>query len=194
MSVPALPIEIEGIKKILPHRRPFLFVDRIIALEPDKRIVGIKNVTSDERYFIAGPGGVPVLPASILTEAMAQVGSVALLQMPENRGKIPFFAGIDGIRFKRPVRPGDVLRMEVGAVLVLSKPENRSRVPYFMGIDRVRYRRPVRAGDTVELEGIVLRMRAKMGSFRGIARVDGVVVCEGQMTFALGDATPETPV
>lgn len=151
MSLPSLPIEIEGIKKILPHRHPFLFVDRITELEPDKRIVGIKNVTSDERYFIAGPGGIPVLPASILTEAMAQVG----------------------------------------AVLVLSKPENRSRLVYFMGIDRVRYRRPVRAGDTVELEGIVIRLRAKMGSFRGVARVDGAVVCEGQMTFALGDAVPE---
>ncbi len=154
MSEFSLPIDIEGIKKILPHRHPFLFVDRIIALEPDKRILGIKNVTSDERYFIAGPGGIPVLPASILTEALAQVG----------------------------------------AVLVLSKPENRRRLVYFMGIDRVRYRRPVRAGDTVELEGIVLRLRTKMGSFRGIARVNGVVVCEGQMTFAMGDAVPEPPV
>jgi 3-hydroxyacyl-[acyl-carrier-protein] dehydratase len=150
MSAPSLPIEIEGIKKILPHRHPFLFVDRIVALEPDKRIVGIKNVTSDERYFIAGPGGIPVLPASILTEALAQVG----------------------------------------AVLVLSKPENRSRLVYFMGIDRVRYRRPVRAGDTVELEAIVVRLRSKMGSFRGVARVGGAVVCEGQMTFALGDTIP----
>jgi 3-hydroxyacyl-[acyl-carrier-protein] dehydratase len=150
MSTTALPIEIEGIKKILPHRHPFLFVDRVIALEPDQRIVGIKNVTSDERYFIAGPGGVPVLPASILTEALAQVG----------------------------------------AVLVLSKPENRSRLVYFMGIDRVRYRHPVRAGDTVELEAIVVRLRAKMGSFRGVARIGGRVVCEGLMTFALGDALP----
>ena len=149
-----LPIEAEGIKAILPHRYPFLFVDRITTLDPDKRIVGIKNVTSDERYFIAGPGGVPVLPASILTEAMAQVG----------------------------------------AVLVLSKPENRARLVYFMGIDRVRYRKPVRAGDTLELEGIVIRLRAKMGSFRGIARVDGQVVCEGQMTFALGETPPRSLV
>ena len=147
MSTLSLPIEIEGIKKILPHRHPFLFVDRIVALEADKRIVGIKNVTSDERYFIAGPGGIPVLPASILTEAMAQVG----------------------------------------AVLVLSKPENRSRLVYFMGIDRVRYRRPVTPGDVVELECSVVRLRSKMGSLRGVARVDGKVVCEGQMTFALAD-------
>jgi 3-hydroxyacyl-[acyl-carrier-protein] dehydratase len=142
-----LPLEIEDIKKILPHRYPFLLVDRIVEFEEDKRIVGVKNVSSNERYFIAGPRGVPVLPASILTEAMAQAG----------------------------------------AVLILAKPENRARLIYFMGIDRVRYRRPVLAGDQVMLEGIVVRLRSKMGSLRGIARVDGNVVCEGQMTFALGD-------
>jgi 3-hydroxyacyl-[acyl-carrier-protein] dehydratase len=142
-----LPLELEDIKRILPHRHPFLLVDRIVELEQDRRVVAVKNVTSDERYFIAGPGGVPVLPASILTEAMAQAG----------------------------------------AVLILSKPENRSRLIYFMGIDRVRYRRPVTVGDQVLLEGTVLRLRSKMGSLRGIARVDGKVVCEGQMTFALGE-------
>jgi 3-hydroxyacyl-[acyl-carrier-protein] dehydratase len=142
-----LPLEIEDIKKVLPHRHPFLFVDRILEVETDKRILGIKNVSADERYFIAGPGGVPMMPASILTEAMAQTG----------------------------------------AVLILSKPENRSRIPYFMGIDRVRYRRPVVAGDTVHLEGIVMRLRSKMGTLRGIARVSGLVVAEGVMTFALGD-------
>jgi 3-hydroxyacyl-[acyl-carrier-protein] dehydratase len=142
-----LPLEIEDIKAILPHRYPFLLVDRIIEFEADRRIVGVKNVTSDERYFIAGPGGVPILPASILTEAMAQAG----------------------------------------AVLILAKPENRSRLIYFMGIDRVRYRRPVAAGDQVLLEGTVLRLRSKIGSLRGVARVAGRIVCEGQMTFALSD-------
>jgi 3-hydroxyacyl-[acyl-carrier-protein] dehydratase len=145
-----LPLEIEDIKRILPHRHPFLLVDRVVELEADRRIVGVKNVSSNERYFIAGPGGVPVLPASILTEAMAQAG----------------------------------------AVLILSKPENRARLIYFMGIDRVRYRHPVRAGDQVLLEGTVVRLRSKMGSLRGVARVDGRVVCEGLMTFALGDAPP----
>jgi 3-hydroxyacyl-[acyl-carrier-protein] dehydratase len=142
-----LPLEIEDIKAILPHRYPFLLVDRILELEPDRRILGVKNVAADERYFIAGPGGRPVLPASILTEAMAQAG----------------------------------------AVLILTKPENRSRLIYFMGIDRVRYRRPVVAGDTVLLEGTVVRLRGKMGSLKGRATVDGRVVVEGQMTFALGD-------
>ncbi len=149
-ATPKLPLEIEDIKKILPHRHPFLLVDRVVELEPDKRIVGIKNVSANERYFIAGPGGVPVMPASILTEAMAQAG----------------------------------------AVLILAKPENQSRLIYFMGIDKVRYRRPVTAGDQVFLEGTVLRLRKAMGSLRGVARVDGKVVCEGQMTFALGDLKP----
>jgi 3-hydroxyacyl-[acyl-carrier-protein] dehydratase len=142
-----LPLEIQDIKAILPHRYPFLLVDRIVALEEDRRVVGIKSVSANERYFIAGPAGKPILPASILTEAMAQAG----------------------------------------AVLILSKPENASRLIYFMGIDRVRYRRPVTPGDVVELEGSVIRLRSKMGSLRGVARVDGHVVCEGQMTFALGD-------
>src|SRR5512134_2971355 len=136
MDVPPLPLEIEDIKRILPHRYPFLLVDRILEIEEDRRVVGLKQVTSDDRYFIAGPGGRPVLPASILTEAMAQAG----------------------------------------AVLILTKPENRARLIYFMGIDRVRYRRPVVAGDTVMLEGIVVRLRARMGSLKGIARVDGRVV------------------
>ena len=65
-----LPLEIEDIKAILPHRAPFLLLDRILELEPDRRVVGLKNVTSNERYFISGPGGVPTMPASILTEAM----------------------------------------------------------------------------------------------------------------------------
>ena len=149
MSAPPLrlPLEIEDIKKVLPHRYPFLLVDRILELEEDKRVLAVKNVSSDERYFIAGPGGRPVLPASILTEAMAQAG----------------------------------------AVLILSKPENRSRLIYFMGIDRVRYRRPVVAGDQVLFEATVMRLRSKMGTLRGVGRVDGKVACEGQMTFALGD-------
>jgi 3-hydroxyacyl-[acyl-carrier-protein] dehydratase len=83
-----LPLEIEDIKAILPHRSPFLFLDRILELEPDRRIVGLKNVTSNERYFIAGPGGVPTLPASILTEAIAQLGAVLILSPPENRGRL----------------------------------------------------------------------------------------------------------
>ena len=80
---------------------------------------------------------------------------------------------------------------QTGAVLILAKPENRSRLIYFMGIDRVRYRHPVVAGDTLNLEATVLRLRSKMGTLRGIARVEGKVVGEGVMTFALGDAVAQ---
>ncbi len=116
-----LPLEIEDIKAILPHRSPFLFVDRILELEPDKRIVGLKNVTSNERYFIAGPGGVPTLPASILTEAMAQAGAVLILSKPENRGRLVYFMGIDKVRYRRPVVAGDQLRLEAEVLRMRSK-------------------------------------------------------------------------
>jgi 3-hydroxyacyl-[acyl-carrier-protein] dehydratase len=101
------------IQAIIPHRHPMLLVDRIIELEEGVRIVGIKNVSHGDAFFVGHFPDFPVMPGVLIVEALAQVGSVALLQMPENRGKIPFFAGIDGVRFKRPVHPGDVLRLEV---------------------------------------------------------------------------------
>jgi 3-hydroxyacyl-[acyl-carrier-protein] dehydratase len=116
-----LPLEIEDIKAILPHRAPFLLLDRILELEPDRRVVGLKNVTSNERYFIAGPGGVPTLPASILTEAMAQVGAVLILVRPENRGRLVYFMGIDRVRYRRPVVAGDQLRLEAEVVRMRSR-------------------------------------------------------------------------
>jgi 3-hydroxyacyl-[acyl-carrier-protein] dehydratase len=111
-----LPLEIQDIKGILPHRYPFLLVDRILELEEDRRILGVKNVSSDERYFIAGPGGRPVLPASILTEAMAQAGAVLILAKPENRGKVIYFMGIDRVRYRRPVVAGDTVMLEATVV------------------------------------------------------------------------------
>ena len=113
-----LPLEIADIKTILPHREPFLLVDRILELEPERRVVGLKNVTSNDRYFIAGPGGVPTLPASILTEAMAQVGAVLILSKPENRSRLVYFMGIDRVRYRRPVVAGDQVILE-GEVLRL---------------------------------------------------------------------------
>jgi len=142
----SLPLEYAAIEQILPHRYPFLLVDRVTEFEPDRRIVGIKNISLNERYLWQKPGERPVLPPTILTEAIAQVG----------------------------------------AILILSKPENREKLPFFTGIDRVRYRRPVHPGDTVEVEAIVKRLRSRMGVLSGAARVNGVVVCDGTMTFALG--------
>jgi 3-hydroxyacyl-[acyl-carrier-protein] dehydratase len=116
-----LPLEIEDIKRILPHRSPFLLLDRILELEPDKRVVGLKNVTSNERYFIAGPGGLPTLPASILTEAMAQAGAVLILSKPENQGRLVYFMGIDRVRYRRPVVAGDQVRLEGEVLRMRSK-------------------------------------------------------------------------
>ena len=141
-----LPIDYAAIERILPHRYPFLLVDRIVEFEPDKRIVGIKNISHNERYLWHRPGEESVLPFTILTEAIAQVG----------------------------------------AILILAKPENREKLIYFMGIDRVRFHAPVRPGDVVEMEVLPGRMRSRMGTLRGTARVNGRKVVEGKMTFALG--------
>ena len=146
MDTLTLPLDYAAIERILPHRYPFLLVDRVTEFEPDRRIVGIKNVSLNERYLAHPPGERPVLPPMILTEAVAQVG----------------------------------------AIMILSKPENQQRLPFFAGIERVRYRRPVHPGDVVEIEAIVLRLRSRMGRLKGIARVNGEVVVEGTMTFALG--------
>jgi 3-hydroxyacyl-[acyl-carrier-protein] dehydratase len=140
-----LPLDYTAIERILPHRYPFLLVDRITEFEPDKRIVGIKNVSFNERTLAHAPDG-PVLPPTILTEAVAQVG----------------------------------------AILILSKPENSGRLIFFMGIEKVRYRQPVRPGDVVEIEAVVKRLRSRMGILKGVGRVNGKVVIEGTMTFALG--------
>lgn len=105
-----LPLDQGAIQKILPHRFPFLFVDRITELEPDTRIVGIKNVTADE-CFLSG-GDERALPPTILTEAVAQVGAILILARPENRSLIPLFRGIERVRFRGPIRPGDVVVIE----------------------------------------------------------------------------------
>ena len=147
-----LPLDYAAIERILPHRYPFLLVDRITEFETDKRIVGIKNVSLNERYLSAATDGSPVLPPTILTEAVAQVG----------------------------------------AIMILAKPENRQRLIFFRGIERVRYRRPVHPGDVVVIEARVIRLRSRMGLLKGHARVNGKVVIDGTMTFALGPPVQTT--
>src|SRR5579863_9689978 len=107
-----LPLDHAAIERILPHRYPFLLVDRVIDFEPDRRIVGIKNVTLNERYLWHGPDERPTLPPTILTEAIAQVGAILILAKPENREKLPFFAGIERVRYRRTVHPGDTVEIE----------------------------------------------------------------------------------
>src|SRR4051794_4132978 len=108
------------IQEIIPHRFPFLLVDKIVEMEWGKRAVGIKNVTANETFFVGHFPGFPVMPGVLIIEAIAQVGAVAVLGMPENKGKLAFFAGLDEVRFKRQVVPGDTLRLEITMTRVRS--------------------------------------------------------------------------
>ncbi|MFC4321947.1 3-hydroxyacyl-ACP dehydratase FabZ [Litchfieldia salsa] len=140
-------LDINQIKEIIPHRYPFLLVDRILELEEGKRAVGVKNVTANEEFFNGHFPEFPVMPGVLIVEALAQVGAVAMLVKDENRGRLAFFAGIDNCRFKRQVVPGDQLRLEVE----------------------------------------MTRVRGSMGKGKAVATVDGELVCEMELMFALGD-------
>jgi 3-hydroxyacyl-[acyl-carrier-protein] dehydratase len=112
-SDPPLPWEAAQIMRILPHRYPFLLIDRVLELEAGKRVVAIKSVTANEPQFTGHFPGRPIMPGILMVEAMAQTGAVAVLSTPEHRGKLALFAGIDECRFRRTVLPGDTLRIEV---------------------------------------------------------------------------------
>jgi len=114
-------LDIDEIKKILPHRYPFLLIDRITKIEGDKKIVGIKNVTANESFFQGHFPDYPIMPGVLIVEAMAQVGGILLLRKKENRGKTPFFAKMDNVKLRRPVRPGDQLVIEVEVIKAKSK-------------------------------------------------------------------------
>ena len=131
MSDLTLPLDYSAIERILPHRYPILLVDRITELEPDKRIVGIKNVSLNERYLSRQPGESPALPPTSRTEAVAQVGAILILSKPENREKLPFFMGIERVRYRQPVYPGDVVEIEARVKRL------RSRVGQLDGFARV---------------------------------------------------------
>ncbi|HEK9099487.1 3-hydroxyacyl-ACP dehydratase FabZ [Bacillus pfraonensis] len=135
----------QQIKEIIPHRYPFLLVDRILEIEEGKRAVGIKNVTANEGFFNSHFPEYPVMPGVLIVEALAQVSAVIMLMKDENRGKIGLFAGIDRCRFKKQVHPGDQLRLEV---------------------------------EMTRVRGLIAKANA-------VATVDGEVVCEAEVTFAL---------
>ncbi|MBU5465293.1 3-hydroxyacyl-ACP dehydratase FabZ [Virgibacillus sp. MSJ-26] len=106
-------MDTQEIKDIIPHRYPFLLVDKVLEVEEEKRVVGLKNVTANEPFFQGHFPDYPVMPGVLIVEALAQVGAIAVLGMEKNKGKIGFLAGIDKCRFKRQVKPGDQLKLEV---------------------------------------------------------------------------------
>ena len=108
-----MELDINEIMKILPHRPPLLLVDRIVEIEPFKSATGIKCITMNEPQFNGHFPGHPIVPGVLMVEMMAQAGCAAMLALPENKGKIGYFAGIDKAKFRRPVVPGDKLRIEV---------------------------------------------------------------------------------
>lgn len=100
------------IQNIIPHRYPFLLVDKILEVEPGKKAVGVKNVTANEPFFQGHFPGNPIMPGVLIVEALAQTACVAGLMLEENKGKLGVFTGIEGIKFRRQVVPGDILRLE----------------------------------------------------------------------------------
>lgn len=139
---------IEEIMEIIPHRYPFLLVDRITEIEPGKRIVGYKNLSMNEEFYQGHFPGKPVMPGVLQVEAMAQVGAVLMLSQEENKGKIPFFMSVNNCKFRKPVLPGDRLYMEIE----------------------------------------VTKLRGKTGQVAAKGYVDGKVVVQADLMFAIADA------
>jgi 3-hydroxyacyl-[acyl-carrier-protein] dehydratase len=129
-----LPLDQVAIQRVLPHRYPFLFVDRIVALEPDRRIVGEKSFSLNDHCLVTNPFGPPAVPAAVLVEAVAQVGAILILIKPENRDKLVFFMGINRLRFRGSVHAGDTVEIEANVRLL------RERMGRFRGTARVRGR------------------------------------------------------
>ena len=113
MNAIVAPLDARAIERIIPHRYPMLLIDRVIELEPGKRAVAIKNVTRNEWFFEGHFPQQPIMPGVLIIEALAQTGAVAALSAEQFQGKLGLFAGIDGVRFRRQVAPGDQLRLEV---------------------------------------------------------------------------------
>ena len=141
-----MELNIEQIQEIIPHRPPFLLVDKITDYVPGEWAKGIKAVTVNEPFFVGHIPQYRVMPGVLIIEALAQVGAVAILSLPENKGKLAFFGGIKNARFKKQVRPGDVL----------------------------------------ELSCELTERRGPIGFGKAVAKVDGKVAAQGELTFAVG--------
>jgi len=125
-------LDAKEIQNIIPHRYPFLLVDKILEIEEGKRAVGIKNVTINEPFFQGHFPGNPIMPGVLIVEAMAQVGAVSILAMEEYKGKLAVFTGIDNLRFKKQVVPGDTLRMEV-TMIAMKRGIGKAKAEAYVG-------------------------------------------------------------
>ncbi|HEX7713951.1 MAG TPA: 3-hydroxyacyl-ACP dehydratase FabZ [Bacillota bacterium] len=125
-------IDINEIKKMLPHRYPFLLVDRVLEIEPEKRVVALKNVTANENFFNGHFPSKPVMPGVLIVECMAQAAGLVMLSEEKHKGKVPYFTGIDKARFRRTIVPGDQIIIEVE---VLHLRGNVGRVQAFAKVD-----------------------------------------------------------
>ncbi len=145
--IPGTSLDVRGIMNVIPHRYPFLLVDRILELESGKRAVAIKNVTANEAFFQGHFPARPVMPGVLMVEAMAQVAGVIVLSNSEFAGKLAFFMSVDAVKFRKVVEPGDQVVMEVE----------------------------------------ITKARSRVAQAKGVCKVDGEVVCEAEMGFALGN-------
>jgi len=150
-----LELSAKELLDILPHRYPFLLIDRVLEVEPGVRAIGLKNASMGEPFFVGHFPGHPIMPGVLIIEMMAQVGGVMLLTLDEHRGKLAYLAGVGKARFRKPVLPGD----------------------------------------QIIAEATFLRARGPIGFVEAKAKVDGMVVCEAELMFALqprnGDASAE---
>lgn len=125
-------LDAKEMQNIIPHRYPFLLVDKILEIEEGKRAVGIKNVTINEPFFQGHFPGNPIMPGVLIVEAMAQVGAVSILAMEDYKGKLAVFTGIDNLRFKKQVVPGDTLRMEV-TMIAMKRGIGKAKAEAYVG-------------------------------------------------------------
>ncbi|MEK6607764.1 MAG: 3-hydroxyacyl-ACP dehydratase FabZ [Myxococcota bacterium] len=157
-------LDIDAILRILPHRYPFVLVDRVIGCDPGKRIVCIKNVTFNEPHFAGHFPGQPVMPGVLIVEALAQAGAL-LAASARPTGRPHAQAGFDAAR----------------------------QIIYLLGIDKVRFRAAVRPGDRLELEVVPLRIGSKVWKMRGVARVEGRTVAEAELLATIADRDANAP-
>jgi 3-hydroxyacyl-[acyl-carrier-protein] dehydratase len=186
-----LTMDVNQIMEVLPHRHPFLLVDRILDLEPGSVAVGLKAVTRNEAFFEGHFPGKPIMPGVLITEAMAQVGGVLLLSLSANQGKLAYLTGVDKQRFRKPVEPGDLLVIRVEMVTTRGYIGKIRAAAYVFRLETADLEHPV--GETtlssLPRNGIACIMDPTPGTSRErkalLGMMEGELAVEGELMFAL---------